>query len=471
MQDQFTTYLSSPQLLEANSPDLDWEATLGDLPSYHFGASSDSKVWQIAQQFQRHALLPGVLIWEEIEAPRLIGLLSRRQLLEFFIRPQGLELLQTQPLGVCYSYGRVPMLVLPETMTILEAARYARRRSPELIAEPIVVEHNENKSIPYSILNIDDLNIAHWQIRGIETQVRYERTQIQMIQSEKMTNLGRLVDGVAHEILDPVGFIWGNLSHLTEYANSLMALLLAYEQHLSDIPPEIQAKQDEIELDFVREDLPRVVASINGGADRLNRLATSLQNFCHIDNVHPKPADLQGCLDGILLLLKSRIRGEIEIICNYGKVPPVSCYIGQLNQVFMNILTNAIDALIDRAVRQDWIDEFGPIARVQRSDRPRIEITMEVSSLDPDILGSRFPPSSAGDQKPWVVIKIADNGPGISPQQQQKILDSFSTRRRADKETSLGLSYQIVTAKHGGKLHLRSQLGIGTEFEILLPLT
>jgi len=468
--EQFKTYLSFPKLLEGNSPDLDWEGTLTDLPTYHFGVKSDSSVSEVVRQFQRHALLPGVLIWEDIESeePQLVGLLSRRQLLEFFIRPQGGEMLASQSLGVCYSYGGFPMLVLPETMTILEAARYARRRSPELIAEPIVVAHPGNPAIPYSILNIDDLNIAHWQIRGIETQVRYERSQIQMIQSEKMSNLGRLVDGVAHEILDPVGFIWGNLTHLNEYAQGLMELLSAYEQHFPQVPPEIEAKQEEIELDFVRSDLPRVVASINGGADRLNRLATSLQNFCHIDNVHPKPADLQGSLDSIVLLIQSKIKGEIEIIRHYGQVPPVSCYIGQLNQVFMNILTNAVNALIDRAVRQDWVDEFGPALRIQRSDRPRIEITIKVSAMKDD---PENPPRGQFNQESWVLIKISDNGPGMSLSQSKKILESFSAHRRADKETSLGLSYQIVTAKHGGKLNLRSQLGVGTEFEIWLPLT
>lgn len=466
MSEELTTHLSPPRLLEGNRPDLNLEATLGDLPSYHFGVRSDSRAADAIRAFRQNPLLPGVLIWDDGESrpPRLSGLLSRRQLLELPIRPRGWELLQTESVGVCHGYAGVPTLILPDRLTLLEAARQAFRRPPELLGEPVVVKRRETDPIPYSILSIDDLNIAHWQIRGIETQVRYERTQVQMIQSEKMASLGRLVDGVAHEILDPVGFIWGNLTHLTQYADDLMALLSAYERHVPEMPAEVRSLREEVELDFLREDLPRLTRSIHGGAERLNRLATGLQNFCHIDDVHPKPADLQGCLDGILLLLKSRISGEIAIARHYSPVPPVSCYIGQLNQVFMNILTNAIDSLIDRAVRRDWVDEFGPVAAIRRGDRPRIDITVKVCLGD----GSAPGPSSPGRR--WVSVKIADNGPGISPRERQKILESFSTRRRADKETSLGLSYQIVTAKHGGQFELRSQLGVGTEFEIWLPL-
>ncbi|MGC9525960.1 MAG: sensor histidine kinase [Limnospira sp.] len=466
MSDELTTHLSPPRLLEGNRPDLDLEATLGDLPRHHFGIRSHSRTEEVIQAFRQNPRLPGVLIWDDDESqpPRLWGLLSRRQLLELPIRPRGWELLQGESVGVCHSYAGVPALILPERLTLLEAARQAFRRPPEWLGEPVVVKHGETDPIPYSILSIDELNIAHWQIRGIETQVRYERTQVQMIQSEKMASLGRMVDGVAHEILDPVGFIWGNLSHLTQYAEDLMALLSAYERHVPEFPDSVRSLREEIELDFLREDLPRLTRSIHGGAERLNRLATGLQNFCHIDDVHPKPADLQGCLDGILLLLKSRISGEIAIARHYGRVPPVSCYVGQLNQVFMNILTNAIDALINRAVRRDWVEEFGSASGFERGEIPRIDITVKVC------LGDGSAPGPSRDGRRWVLIQIADNGPGMSLGEQQKILESFSTRRRADKETSLGLSYQIVTAKHGGKFELRSDLGVGTEFEIWLPL-
>lgn len=304
----------------------------------------------------------------------------------------------------------------------------------------------------YALLDVQDLNIASWQIRGIETQVRYERNQVQMIQNDKMASLGRLVDGIAHEILDPVGFIWGNLTYISKYSQDLLKLIAAYEKNLPHPPREIINLKEEMEFDYIEQDLSRVLASIYTGAERLKKLVTSLQNFCHIDEVYPKPADLHRCLDHILLLINSRIKKEIQVIRNYGHLPPVYFFFGQLYQVFMNILSQAVDVLLDEAVRLQFYSSFG-----ERPKKiPRIEITTAVVS-------------QAVDSR-WVSIRIADNGPGISEEFQQQIIESFSTEKRADKETSLAVSYRIITAKHGGKFNFRSQLGVGTEFEILLPL-
>ena len=322
--------------------------------------------------------------------------------------------------------------------------------------------------------------IAYWQLRGIETQVRYERAQTQMIQTEKMASLGRLVDGVAHEILDPVGFIWGNLAHLSDYSQQVLSVLAAYEQHFPELPPDLAALKAEVELDYLRTDLPQTITSIRAGAERLKKLVTSLQNFCHSDDVYPKPANLHELLDSILLLLKSRLKGEIQVVKRYGHLPPVTCYAGQLNQVLMNILTNAINALLNQAIRQDIATEFyghQPHLQIAAVAKPQITITTDLrSTLDDQARSCR-----------WVLIRIADNGPGMSTAERQQVLDSFSVEKRADKETSLALSYQIVTAKHGGKFYLRSQSTAelpsagesdlpscaisGTEFELWLPLT
>jgi signal transduction histidine kinase len=278
-----------------------------------------------------------------------------------------------------------------------------------------------------------------------------------------MASLGRLVNGVAHEILDPVGFIWGNLTYVSDYSKNLMELLCVYDAHCADPPPKIAQLKEEIDFDFLQNDFLRTVTSIKAGAQRLSKLASSLQNFCHIDDIYPKPADLHANIDSILLLLKSRLTGEIEVVKNYGYLPPVPCYAGQLNQVFMNILTNSIDSLINEAVAQELAKEFKG-AGFQNFDRkPQIEISTQVCSpepaIDPDQMHVR-----------WVSIRIKDNGPGMSAVKHKKILDSFSTEKRALKETSLAVSYQIVTGKHGGAFRMRSELGLGTEFEILLPL-
>lgn len=471
-------FVSPPSLSEGSNRDLNLESTIRELPLYEFQVETSCLGVDIARMFEKYPLVPGAILEDQ---GRFAGMVSRRRLLEYLIRPHRLELFLHKPLRVLYSYMGSQVLVLPESTPILAATQQALRRSPDFLAEPVVVQM---ESAGYRLLDVQELNVASWQIRGIETQVRYERTQAQMIQSEKMASLGRLVDGVAHEILDPVGFIWGNLTHVSNYSQQLMELLSAYEAHFPVPPPDITDLKEQIEFDFLQQDLPGAIASIRTGAERLKNLATSLQNFCHIDDVYPKPADLHACLDSIILLLKSRLKSEIEVVKNYGYLPPVRCYIGQLNQVFMNIIINAIDALINQAVRQKFAQD-GNILQQDSAGKPRIEITTQVCS--------RNATNSTASNSRWVSIRIADNGPGMSPQVQQQILESFSVEKRSAKETSLAVSYQIVTAKHGGEFYLRSRSsnpgvsttlegvdhaeGIGeshpstgTEFEILLPL-
>ncbi len=449
-------FISSPSLSKGSEQDLSLESTLRELPLYHFPVETSCRGVEVARIFEKHPLLPGAILLEEGE---FLGMISRRRLLEYLLRPHGLELFLNKPLSVLYSYARTEMLLLREKTPILSAAQQVLRRSPELVGEPIVVKVGPSA---YQLLDVHELNIAYWQIRGIETQVRYERTQTQMIQSKKMANLGRLVDGVAHEILDPVGFIWGNLTHISNYSQSLLELLSAYETHLPKVPSEINQIKEDIEFDFLQEDIPRAIKSIQAGADRLKKLALSLQNFCHIDDIHPKPADLHDSLDSILLLLKSRLSGDIQVIKNYSHLPPVSCFAGQLNQVFMNLIANAIDTLLNEAIGKKFSQEIRGSGQTYSVSKPQIEITTQVcprKSNNPAIPQSR-----------WVSIKIADNGPGMSSKKQQQIIESFSIEKRAAKETSLAVSYEIITAKHGGEFHLRSELDVGTEFEILLPL-
>jgi signal transduction histidine kinase len=450
--------ITPPIVFDSSDQALGLESVLRDLPLYHFQVDWRGLGVNVAQMFEQHPLLPGVIL---VDRDQFVGMISRNRFLEYLLRPHGLELFLNQPLQVLHSYARNEMLLLPENTPILTAAQFALRRLPELLSEPIVVK---TESGDHLLLSTHELNIAAWQIRGIETQVRYERTQAQMIQSDKMGTLGRLVDGLAHEILDPVSFIWGNLSHVSAYSESLIQLLEAYMAQLPQAPEAITRLKTEIEFDFLRQDLPRAIASIHLGADRLRKLTTSLQTFCHIDEVHPKPADLHDCIDSIVLLLKSRLSSEIEIVKHYDHLPPVVCYIGQLSQVFMNILSNAIDALLNQAVSQQISAEFGMKSASSFQPltcKPRIEITTQVRSLSA---------GATSIESRWVSVCIADNGPGMLPEVKQQILDSFSIKKRAAKETSLSVSYQIVTAKHGGKFLLRSQPGEGTVFEILLPL-
>lgn len=457
MPQEFSSEILPPFLSVGSDRDLGLDSTLQELPLYNFSVEIGAQYGcaptgvEVAKFFEKNPLLPGVILVEE---GKYIGMISRRRLLELLIFPYGQELFFHQPLSVLYSYTRTPILLLPDTTPIMSAMQLTLRRSPELLAEPVVVQTALDTC---RLLDMQELNVASWQIRGIETQVRYERSQAQMIQNDKMASLGRLVDGVAHEILDPVNFIWGNLTHVSNYSQDLIKLVAAYAQELGDASSQINHLTQEIEFDFIEQDLTKSLASIRTGAERLKKLVVGLQNFCHIDEIYPKPTDLHACIDSVTLLISSRLRGEIEIAKNYGHLPPVYCFIGELNQVFMNILSQSVDALLNEAVRHQL-----NVDSTKTAHKPQIQITTKIISQEAtttDALLSR-----------WVSICIADNGPGMSDKLQQQILESFSIRKRADKETSLAVSYRIVTARHGGKLNFRSKLGTGTEFEILLPL-
>jgi signal transduction histidine kinase len=452
VQQEFVSEINAPILLEGNRGDLSLDSTLQELSLYTFEVQTSCTGACVAQVFEKYPLVPGVILLED---GNYIGMLSRRQLLEFLIRPFGKEMFFEQPLSILYSYARTGVLLLSETTSILTAMQLALRRSPELLSEPIVVKSSEGA---YRLLDISELNIASWQIRGIETQVRYERSQAQIIQNDKMASLGRLVDGVAHEILDPVNFIWGNLTHVSNYTQDLLKLIAAYNRELANPSEHILYLIQDIEFDFLEQDLNKSLTSIRTGAERLKKLVTSLQNFCHIDAVYPKPADIHTCIENVILLINSRVKGEIEIIRNYGSLPPVYCFLGQLNQVFMNILSRSVDSLLDEAIRQ----QYNKLDTTCNEEKPRIEIITEVISLPPTTC-------SAVDSR-WLSVRIADNSKGISEETQQQIIESFSVEKRADKETTLAASYRIITARHGGKFKIHSQPGAGTEFEILLPL-
>ncbi|MBP0016128.1 MAG: sensor histidine kinase [Cyanobacteria bacterium SBLK] len=452
MQNEFGSETSShPSKM---TRDINLDTTLQELPLYDSAIAISCLGVELADRIAQNPRLPGVLLTDREE---LIGIVSRRQLLEYLLLPQGMTFFLDQPLQVFWGHNNADILILPGDMPILTAMQKALKRSARIIADPIVVQLGTSQ---YRILDFGQLSLVSWQIRGIETQVRYERSQGQMIQTEKMASLGRLVDGIAHEILDPVGFIWGNLTHISNYSQDLLELISVYENNITVSSPEIKEVQETIEVTYLKKDFPRAVESIETGAKRLRNLAMSLQNFCHVDEVYPKPADLHACLDGIILLLKSRLGSDILIVRNYGRLPPIVCYIGKLTQVFTNILTNAVDALLDRAATQKWKQEFDRGYLIQNP--PKIEIETKIIH--------RIPERDTAIEQRFVSIRILDNGIGMTQEQQEQILASFSVERRAAKETSLAVSYQIITAKHGGIFNFKSQLGEGSEFEIIIPL-
>ena len=458
-----------PVYFKGSSHTLGVNATLSDLPLYSFTVSEKSTIKSLTEHFSNLRSLPGVVI----QKGDYVGVLSRQHFLEYFLQVGHTALFQDGTVRLLLNQSNRNALVLSEDVPVLIAAQQALKRPAEEQNEPVLVERDNQ----YYLLDSDLLNVTHWHIRGIETQIRYERLQMQLLQSEKMAALGRLVDGVAHEILDPVSFIWGNLSYIAEYSNQQSELLAAYEAAFPQPTSEINELKNRIEFDYLREDFPAAIKSARSGAHRLRQLATSLQNFCHIDEVHPRPTDINALLDSTLRLLKNKINGPISIESCYGKLPPVPCFPGQLSQVFMNIFTNAIDSLLAQS-----LNEYDPIG--SQSNTPEIKVTTTVCSVQDD-------QQTAQHVARWISIIISDNGPGLSPEIEAKILESFSTKNRIRKETGLAMSYRIITAKHGGRMWLRSLHNSettevtdsdkttycaqppvsGTEIEILLPLT
>ncbi len=442
------------------------QSTVQDLPLHQFTLDRNLPGQVLADWFQDYPHVPGVILLDTQQpelSPPLAGMISRSRFLETLLNPVTRDLFLAQPLKTLQNNLRSTLLKLPGNTPILIAAQQALRRSTESLGEPILIELDAHN---YRLLDFHTLNIAYWQIRGIETQVWYERTQVQMIRSDKMASLGRLVDGVAHEILDPVSFIWGNLSHLMAYENDVMRLLDRYEAELKTPSPELLALCEDIEIDYLREDIPRTLDSIRSGADRLTKLATSLQNFCHIDEVYPKSADIHDCLDGVMLLLKSRLKSDIPVVKRYGHLPAVPCFIGKITQVFLNILSYLIDQLLTQAITDRIIAELPlPAHELNRNpSHPHLTVTTEACSID-------------GSGMRWISIRIGRNGDPLPLAQQQQVLESFLQDVLLTPETSLVTTYRIITLRHRGFLKLRTaanpadhlEPGISTEFEILIP--
>jgi GAF domain-containing protein len=279
-----------------------------------------------------------------------------------------------------------------------------------------------------------------------------QQAQAQLIQTEKMSGLGQLVAGIAHEINNPVNFIYGNLNHATDYTDNLLSLLELYQQQYPDSSPEIGKLAEDIDLEFLLEDLPKLLLSMKVGADRIRQIVLSLRNFSRLDESEMKQVDIHDGIDSTLLILQHRLKSNadsanIVLVKEYGNLPLVECYAGQLNQVFMNVIGNAIDAFESDKVLD------------RKSVIPEIKISTAVGQLHGNV--------------PSAVIRISDSGPGISEAMRQRIFDPFFTTKPVGKGTGLGLSisYQIVVDKHGGVFKCSSQLGKGTEFTIEIPIS
>ena len=423
---------------------LTLESTLQDLYLYNCQIEVCTLGEALVRLFDDNPLLPGVVL---LEAGLLCGMVSRRCFLEFISRPYGREIFVRRSLQLLNQFAQVRTLVLPISTTVVKAAQKSLQRSPDQLYEPIVVQLNE---YTYRLLDVHHLLTANSQIHALTTRLLSEQTQAKLIQTEKMTSLGEMVAGVAHEILNPVNFILGNVNYLSTYSDSLFQLLAAYESERERSYVAVEAVKEDIDFDFLSRDLPQVIASVKMGAERLQKIVGALRGFSHIDEAKKRPVDLHECLDNTLIILNNRLKNVIELTKNYGDMPTISGYAGQLGQVFMNLMSNAIDALLevaDAPPHDNW--------------KPHLTLTTTVLQAD-----------DSGNAARWVAVYITDNGSGIPSELQPRIFDLFFTTKSAGKGTGLGLaiSHQIVVEKHGGRLSVRSQPGSDTTFEVLLPL-
>ncbi|MDY6802201.1 MAG: response regulator [Cyanobacteriota bacterium] len=273
-------------------------------------------------------------------------------------------------------------------------------------------------------------------------------TQAQAIQNEKMLALGQVVAGVAHEINNPINFIFGNLTPAQEYIQDLLKLIKAYQEQYSETNPCIETILEEVELDFIAEDLPQLLNSMQRGAERIATIVGGLRTFSRHDESATKAVDIHTGIDSTLMILEHQLRLKttrpaITVIKDYGKLPKISCYASAVNQVFMNIIKNAIDALEEKVKNREAVDP---------------DLTIRIQTLT--------------TTDATVKIIIADNGIGIDRDIISQIFDPFFTTKKVGEGTGLGLfsSYRIIVEKHQGKLTCNSKLGEGTEFVIEIPV-
>lgn len=319
-----------------------------------------------------------------------------------------------------------------------------------LISHSVVVEAGNVVALQGVAKNISDRKAAEYELQLKteqleQTLAELKRTQMQMIQSEKMLSLGQLVAGVAHEINNPVNFIYGNLNYAEQYFQDLVQLVNIYQACYPETDLRVKTLMEDIELEYLLTDLPKMLSSMKMGADRIRSIVLSLRNFSRLDEAELKRANIHEGLDNTLLILQHRFKAHhprpaIVIVKEYGDFADLECYAGQLNQVFMNLLGNAIDA-----VEESW----------HLDSTRKLKITIATQKIANEL-----------------VIRISDNGIGIPPDLINRMFDPFYTTKPVGKGTGMGLSisYQIVVDQHQGTLECVSTIGQGSTFVIKLPV-
>jgi signal transduction histidine kinase len=434
------------------------ESTLQDLPLWRIEISLERPVHELTKVFEQDPLLPGVILTKN---NCYQGMMSRGKFFEHMSRPYSFGLFSQRTIQHLYNFLRPQIFIMMANTPIVEATQKALERPTKSVYEPIIVT---TESENYGLIDFQQLLLANSQIHAltlarlqyVEEQSRVAKAGFQdlqqnysrLLQNDKMAALGQLVAGVAHEINNPVNFITGNIAHAKEYSQKLLHLIQIYQQYYPQTLPEIQTVIDEPDLEFVITDFPHLLNSMEVGCDRIQQIVRSLRSFSRLDEADQKTVDIHQGIESTLIILESRLQKKhkpsqnITVIKEYGNLPLVECYPGLLNQVFMNILTNAIDALEEALVNH------------KKNQPPVIKISTQ-------LIGGK-----------WIEIHITDNGIGVPENAKKQLFNPFFTTKPVGKGTGLGLSisYQIIVEKHGGQINCVSTFGEGTEFIIKIPV-
>ncbi|MEG4530042.1 CBS domain-containing protein [Microcoleus sp. D2_18a_D3] len=457
------------------------ELNLSEIPAARamsaplFCISPADSLWSVHQSMQRHCVRRLVVVGSQGE---LLGVVSQTSLPQVFNQSEmygTIELLQQAVDDRATQLQKANELLQQEILErqrAQEALRQAHDDLKKQVEERTAQLLESNELLRRDILKrqrVEEVlrrkqTCLKNQAQQLEQTVRkLQQTQTQLVQTEKMSSLGQMIAGIAHEINNPVNFIYGNLSHASHYIKELIQLLELYQQHYPEPVSEIREAAAEMEVDFLVEDLSKLVSSMQVGTERIRQIVVSMRNFSRSDQSNIKLVDIHEGLETTLLILQHRLKPHgghppIQIIKEYGNLPQIECCAGQINQVFMNIIGNAIDALDEEIQKGEWAKRCGKNSPLSNPSSP---LTFPTITIRTEVVGDDF-----------VAIRISDNGRGITEEIRRQLFDPFFTTKPVGKGTGLGLSisYHLVVEQHGGRLDCVSEPGGGTEFAIEIPI-